>query len=819
MQRVNVHLRGHFRLGGIGLLALGLSVAACSRKLLNDSPPQSQPLRIEEGCFDAAIATMHAFYRGTATDVDVNAAWDCGDRAIASYIKYVPRDAPDAYTPISIREFFFKNRLVGSARMSDALLEQIVKLKRVFLGGSSDLVTSSELERARAAFRILKAESLKLLPHMRILSLQDDGEKASLQQVDEAARQIVRSGQAIGALLGSAQGAYAFADAQSLIEEIAKIYERGNKWDGPRWLAARLGYAKTFKVFLIKEPADRIDASEWPSAVEASARMMAAYLRFRHGVEGREMMKGEGLAGLVATMNEGFDLLDMAVDEKPEGAIPWTAIDGAFDFLYQSEAIRIPLSKETMKDTARTLVERVFNWRESAESGHRGPPLCDTNAAEKSDRCEPSRGLTGDAARQMRADFLGWADMQRLWDEVEAKTNGVGADGPVALRAAQAIWPALETDRIDDKEEAGALLGLSGEHGGRTPKRRPLAYAARGTVRFDRDVEALSIDRASFASLNWKRLVARAAVRGFAANPIAARWSGIDKNEFRAVFAAFRPLAVELRLIAPNDDRSWNSSFEESDLFMFSSNGDGRMNWDEGVDLISFALSGSKMSKVAYADMRESCRNFGPDDFNLPKIDQTCFLGRLRGKFGEYYAPIPGWTDYVAKLNAVEWQTLATDLLRASRMRGDRSSELESSVVDHMTMLLEYVESAMRFDINGDGLIDADESEAFYPLLSRMLEAASKGSLSDRTPRFSLTSPSQMVKWASGLTTKDLFQYLLSYGAPPAKDEDLLAWKARRGAVAGAFEFMHRGKSQDPPISADRAKLIKIIANMKDADP
>ena len=747
-------------------VSFGLGLIGCDR-FLHDEPTSPSAFRATaDGCLRTASTSFKGYSEGLSSPSAVGTAWDCGSRSIDRYLARVRGAEPTFYTASEMRSFF--ERYVGDAtKVDDALLRQVMKLKQVLLGGSADRVTRDELRRAQAAIRVLKAESLNLLPHMKILTMSADAaDGVAPAAIAAAGRQAVASAAAIAPLFAFAEGTYAFADAKTFLEGISALREGAVPSKGLDWVSQHLSFLAALKSFLVKPGGDAVQPGEWPPLIAGLGRLLSLSAQTHYVPRGAKSLSGDGLETLSGAVNELFSGLEMAVRNKPDGAVPWALMDGLLHEFYGPEAVaKPPLSEVTLQKVLRPLIERIFNWRESAAGQRRNP----------------ERGLTLAAVDEMRAVFRGWAEMQRLWERLHGKVEAAAAlrsDGRIGYADVRRQWALFPPGAFSDQEELARVFGSEQDH--------PLATDGADIVMFQRDARDLSLDSFAFTELNWKRLVIRGAIRGFAADPVAARWSGLELTEFKAFFDALRPVAVELGMIAPNDVSTWKSTFYEADAMLFASDGNGVLSYQEGVDLITFAISASKMSRKVYRSLAAE----GPardadcarDESGLPKIDRGIVEANLRTRFSSGFAPIAGWRNFVGSLDQTRWSELKGDLVVAMRRPLDGPTTLDSLNIDHLTMILQFIEATfIRFDKDGDGFLNLDEAKAAFPYFRTLL-----GNAADGMPASSL---------------EPLFIYLLEYGKAPTDDfTGFLFWSLQ----PGRWE-----------VHADRATLIKIVGSFQ----
>jgi len=312
-------------------------------------------------------------------------------------------------------------------------------------------------------------------------------------------------------------------------------------------------------------------------------------------------------------------------------------------------------------------------------------------------------------------------------------------------------------------------------------------------VVFERDPRKVALDQEAFDSLNWKQTFIRGVVQGYAyyaADPERARFDGLTADEFKEFFFDVRQLGVDLNFLDPNDAEIWSSTFEESKIFMLASAAprEGelkRMNFFEGVDLISYALSATKMSRRVVSDLQARCAHRENDVFGIPKVEPKCYRERFRASFADNYRWLPAWVDFASKLSTREWEAFQREIEQAARHKGYSDALIESTDIDRGTMVFHYIESVfVRFDQDGSGTISLEEARSAFPLLRGPLAEAS--GYSDDETLFAI------------------FTYLLAYGEKPESLVDKLY-----------FKFIWMLRPQDWKFEADRRRLLQIVAGLR----
>jgi hypothetical protein len=504
------------------------------------------------------------------------------------------------------------------------------------------------------------------------------------------------------------------------------------------------------------------------------SRVHSLYIRMHYLVEEPTLLSGAGLDQLTLTVIDSIDLLQGALEAKASKRINYAEIDVLIDEIWRTKIIDWPISASTVKGLTRTAFGKIFN-----------PPTTVAFWNPQATTRPVVEGMTQTGLDQLKDGILGWIEMQRLWRELTAKAidkdpslkNADGTINPIPYAMIREIWPTLRTHHRRPFQEMKSLFR----------RETPLAFTKEGTILFDRFDAPLSMDQQAFNSLNWKAAFARMVSLGFSIDPVLNRFRGVTKPEFKEFFEAVKPLGVELKLVDPTDNTLWDTSFDEANMFMLSGDGNTWLSFSEGVDFVSYALSQAYMADRVLDDLTKNCRNYEPDVFGIPKVDARCFRHRLKTNFVVHYNLIPGWANYVAQMDGVEYDDFQMHLEKAARKKGYSNELVESGDLSRVSMLLHYGESIFtRFDSDRSGTITLAEATKVFPVFKDLLARVSE--INDNETLYAL------------------FTYILHKGQPPESVTEKLY-----------FQFIWKANKSLWEINADRKQLLKIIGNLKSA--
>jgi hypothetical protein len=153
------------------LLIFPLVLAGCDLKL-GEAPPPPEAQGFGSACLSGIDEVAEKFMKGTANDIEIKSSWNCVIGAVEDFRRYVRGRAEDRYSSAELASFLEKNFLeTGHNKISPELQLELMKFKQLFVGGSSDYISRTELVTLGQVLGMFQDVSLRLNPYMIVLSL------------------------------------------------------------------------------------------------------------------------------------------------------------------------------------------------------------------------------------------------------------------------------------------------------------------------------------------------------------------------------------------------------------------------------------------------------------------------------------------------------------------------------------------------------------------------------------------------------------------------------------------------------------------------
>ncbi|MCE3010355.1 MAG: hypothetical protein LW875_07065 [Proteobacteria bacterium] len=294
-----------------------------------EDPPPPAPLNnklgVETECLAEVIPAMKGFMDGSASAKQVGDVWTCFGSAIELFGESTRGRFEDRYTPRELANFFERYYLKNGTKISPELLRQIFLLKQVFVGGSSEAINRKELEKLSAFAAQMRGLSLRLLPYMKLYSL--NWKASGFKELNEDIRyfeaanlEIQNAARELGDTFARNRQSYQIENFVTLLEEVSKL-DPSSSWGWLADLKKAMPLIYKLKKTLAGGSENSIDASEWKRFAVLGVRGYIQFLRYYYFLDqNNQVGAGPELIYFARSIDDLFSYLGDMVGDKP-GAI------------------------------------------------------------------------------------------------------------------------------------------------------------------------------------------------------------------------------------------------------------------------------------------------------------------------------------------------------------------------------------------------------------------------------------------------------------------------------------------------------------------
>jgi hypothetical protein len=310
------------RFFGLGLILLS---TGCGLKI-GDSQPNTPELNVSLGsntaCLSDTAPAFGKFFDGTAQPAQVAAMWDCFGTAIDTFEKYTHGRYEDRFTSRELANFVQRYFLKAPHNhISDSLITEVFRIKRMLVGGDSSYISRTEMTNLIDVINSLKQISLKVLPYMRVYSMNwKVGGYSTIDQdveyFESANLMIQNAAKDVATLIEKNGQSYPLDSVVTLLTEIQDLM--GQDWSWIDSIKDAMPLVQKLKQTLTGGDGNIVSPTEWRRFSLLGSRAYIQYLRFHYFIQGFDAGgTGPQFIYVMKSIDDLFSYLGDMVDGKP----------------------------------------------------------------------------------------------------------------------------------------------------------------------------------------------------------------------------------------------------------------------------------------------------------------------------------------------------------------------------------------------------------------------------------------------------------------------------------------------------------------------
>ncbi|MGZ3796248.1 MAG: hypothetical protein ACXVB1_07790 [Pseudobdellovibrionaceae bacterium] len=663
-------------------------------------------------------------------------------------------------------------------QVSDKLINEIMRLKKVYFGGSDETITSRDFERGKNKVGGLKLVVEKFLPYFQVYSLEWDRanfETAAAEQFfADAQMSLQTSAEKFWALL---EEAYSLDNLTGLLEEIDRLYP--NKDSNKDSVSSSFSEVKKMMpllkdlkniIFSVDSPL--IEKDQWSLFFKFSAKFYNAYLLNYYFLKQEAYGSSPFLGPFKKLSDQILTIVNDVTQLKKNKTIPWGEVSSLVKRMVSLDLLPKSLAPDSIDELVKASVNRIL-WPAKLRLQDSIP-----------------NGITPLSTDYLRSEIEIWYQTEKyLYSQASSSLNLQDLAARVAKKLTD---PTISAELKTGLDEVSRMLA------GGVPQ--PIDSAGRLIIT---NIGKLTYNTASVARLNLNRLVGRILISATTTDLDRLKnYEGVNLKEAQDLFDLVRPAVVDVGLLEENNLHFMESRFREANIFSAHSNGDGLVNFPEMTDMVGMILSGVTLNNMFRKDILASC----VDPANTQKeiyVQETCFRKVYLNQTANYMTATPEYLKYFKNMNSDEYSRFLENILKAAGYIPNKDETVNLLDADLVPHVFQYLEMTIaKFDANKSGIIDLDEAYTAFPSFKGIL--------------VELTKDQSLIKEEDLLA---LFIYILHYGKPPDGVTDYLfkwlPWKsdqtkwevsADRGHLAGILGYIA------DQVAKNEAKKLRLIS-------
>jgi hypothetical protein len=645
--------------------------------------------------------------------------------------------------------------------ISEGLVDEFMKIKSLFFGGSTELWTPDDFDKAKSKVTAFRAIAERFLNYADFYVYrwhpQDLSEGEAQNYFIGGESNLIESATIFGKIMESQ---YDLRDLEKFCNEFEKLFppdDTGMHW--PSTVKKYLPVLVSYKQLVLSDTGSVVMQGQWNALLVYTAKVFAQALYLNYFLQD-DIFSGVGLNSLERFVKNSISIVSEIVERKPKPftdklrVIGYSDIDDLIDALSVSGVLPQGLKPATVKSTLRVALNKVL-----------------LSPADRLSGFLPG-GLTVKASETLMTEFNVWAANQRLMEVLYQGVEGLSKEQ---------ILAGLQNANPD----AAGIAEMKEVFASNTP----LSMDDGERLFFRKTPENYKFN--SVSAMNLSRLLARLIIRSYAMEKERIdNFTGVLESEVDTLYADWRAFIVEIGLVEPNNDAFAKNRYFEANLFTPNANGDSYVGLKEGTHLVLMILSGLQRNKFIEEQVQEHCPlQEGKERFDT-YAQVSCVSKLYFHDTKNFLVSMDAAQEYVSLLSEAQFQAIFLDLLKATGWKDTHNGYASLSDLGLVPHIFQYIESIMvRYDTSKDGLLDDDETLAAYPTFQKLIKGISKTD--------------------SNIINKGIFFYMVKYGDVPDKFKDfvLLIKDIIRKAVFG----------KPIGIQSDRMKITKVFGAIADA--
>lgn len=635
------------------LAGLGMATLGCASE---DAPYHTIP-KIElkqASCLEDSLSKVERFFNGESTAKEVDEIWTCYSYALKTFHKYVKGSEEGRYLATELRNFletyFLKEEMKRRGErhlISDALLDEMMGLKNIFLGGSRQALTRLELLATLDLIEDFRAITHDLLPHTRILFVRDSKHVPRGADYVAAETALSRATERLLKKLNPDGSRYEMASLARLMSELHLFF----RYDNPDTTFGEIQkYIPLFsraKNLLFNSFSDAIESYEWPLLGRLLTQVVGISLRSIYYFSTESLYDQDHLAQMREIFRLSTSVLRDSMKRRDYVPIPNSDIEALIKEYAMVHDLPLNLNINEAHKLYRLFVDFILNPQQTFAS----------------------KGLSREKLDYLESEIEGWGHVQELL--------------------------------ISDKEDSQSVAWQQMKGVLNTPW--PLSLDDKGRVVLDGSASSTNLKGSS--RLNWSRALFNVLFRAYVKDPnrLGERMD-LDKAELRTAFLDLKPILVGLSLVHPEDKDFDQRLYRDTNLFMPRSDGNRFIGFYELIEYLHFVYSGIDAGFEFFNQSQDGC--ILPDDF----MQVECFRSNLQVGASRFLEHLPYYLRYALPLSDKNWRRDIRNMEIVNRDEGAVSAPIEKGDVYATFVLLQYIDVFMlRFDVDRSGDIDLIE--------------------------------------------------------------------------------------------------------------
>ncbi len=679
-------------------------------------------------------------------------------------------------------------------KTSDNLVFEIMKIKRLVLGGSIEFWNTKDFESAKFKVNKLKDIIAALLPYRYVYTRSWKPESMTHEDAQlhftNARYHLLRGLKEFGSYL---EDSYSSSDLMSLLGELEKLYPP--KEGEESWAATANRYsciANDFKriVFDERQVGERcvltdgkaanwtIGKGQWDKFLEVISQLYSGFLQYEFFVGGKSLNSGHQVQIVNWFGNDIINLVQQVLSKRKAPVLTTEELSTlALDFA-DADVLPKKLQPNTVKSLANTIVNHFLNPTEDRLNG-----------------VKPT-GINARLLANLGNEFNIWSRVDSFFMQIYERRK--------TPLTAEEILIEIDAALGQFKDDPFLIAGLGEMKSAfQTPIPMPLDSEGRVIISYGKESR---FSLPAVKQFNLNRMIVRALIRAYGLNlSRITTGAGIQKCEAELAFEDVKNIFIDLGILEANGKPFINSRFTEASVFLPHSDGNTLMSFQEFHDLMTMIFSGFAVEKKLKIDLEKEC---GSATNRLDRSSDQVSLTCLRRVYynnisaNAAFASLPDYMAYFKKTAPATWNNTFFHNLKAAGYVPNNQQLVKMGDASLFPHVIQYTEMLFnKFDQNRDGILSKSDAIKAFPTFKNLLKDLAKKPLEE-----GLIKESEL---------EAVFTYIVKYREIPGCEKSMFLCLFD-GDVWQWINWKNDYRDSDQVIYATRDHLAQILGLIAD---
>jgi hypothetical protein len=667
-------------------------------------------------------------------------------------------------------------------KVSQKLVDEIMKLKQVLIGGTTSAWTASDFESAKLKVPALRNIIEKFMPYFSVYAFEWDPEIENPDQVHEtfekAKYRLAEVGHDFGEFL---IGSYSYDDLVELLTEFENLYPPQSTSIASENISL-VGRVKQYRdVFvsaksMVYQEADTIVRKEqWVQILPWVGRVFSAYQYQYYFLKGKNWKSSASLQDLQRLVKDVINCVEILLSLNKEKYFNQADLIDLTLKLAKTDLVNLDLQPKTVDFAWTALLQHMLFDPEKRQAG------------------EKNTRLTMRQFEILQLEFS-------IWAKTQISLNEIFNDNPELELGPTELLKQIK-DRFLAAHDEDLRKGLEGIY---------TLLNSTVTATWDRQNHLEISNRVDWNyrlnalfQTNLTRSLTRVLTRGFSGDPHLNRINKCDSTlAFELLSGVFRDLDI-----IDTDTSFITARFLEANVFMPRGNGDNFLDFVELGELMNVIFSGMIVNNELVESMKKVCPVY-TNDQGKEFVTYKCISEHHYFAVRKIMTALPEFKSYVEKMAANDkensspglkaWDKVFRETLKAAGWKANKGygsikeeSVLLSSAI-YYPFIVHYIELIYaRIDYTKNAHIQSFEAIKAFPRFKPLLKELASEEL-----RKGLIKEKDLLS---------LFTYILQYKERPGFST-ILRW----------LGWINSPKKWEKEMWVGRDDIVEILAFIAD---